>query len=40
MPGKLLDENNISPNRVGIRNSKDYSPFSAESNGKTVRVDR
>ncbi|MEN9994455.1 MAG: hypothetical protein RL762_1112 [Bacteroidota bacterium] len=36
MPGKLLDENNISPNRVGIRNSTDYSPFGVELDGRTV----
>jgi hypothetical protein len=29
----------ISPNRVGIRNSSDYSPFGVELDGKSVSVD-
>jgi RHS repeat-associated protein len=30
---------NYSPNRVGIRNSTDYSPFGVELDGRTVSVD-
>ena len=35
----MLSTSSNSPNRVGIRNSSDYSPFGVELDGRTVSVD-